>query len=554
MATADLILCNARVLTMDSDMPHAEAVALSGHKILAVGTTAEIEALAGPSTRRIDGMGNTLLPGFVESHLHVFSGAYGRKLLQLAPITGRDALHKAVRRFSDANPDEGLLIGQGTPYGILEEDGPITRQKLDEMEPVRPLILMAFDFHTAWANTPALKAAGLFNGRDVGAGNEVVVDEEGLATGELREKNAYLPVLNLRTSGGREMLGMSGDEPETPPSAQERADDIAVLKEGLRYCAAQGITAVHNMDGNRYMMELLREIELEGEMACRVEVPYHFTEGKPLSILEEASRMSADFNSDMLKSGRVKIFVDGVLESGTAYMLDDYANAPGWKGDPIFDTEAFAKAAIEIDRRGLQISVHAIGDGAVRIVLDGYEAAQKANGARDSRHRIEHIEVYHPDDLPRFAELGVIASMQPQHPPGTLGLPLEPGISAIGRARWPYAYAWRDIVDTGTAYCFSSDWPIVAVEPLIGLQATQIRTPWADDMPDQRVSLHEALEGYTWRGAYASFMEDRTGRIRPGMLADLVLLGGDIEAVAPDAFPALGPVLTICDGKITFEA
>lgn len=554
MAVADLIIFNASVLTMDNDAPRAQAVAIAGNKILSVGTNDEIKAFAGANTRSIDAKGGTLLPGFVESHLHLFSGAYGRKLLQLAPVLGRAALHEAVKEFSADNPDEGLLIGQGTPYDILEDDGPLTRQKLDEMEPDRPLILMAFDFHTAWANTAALKAAGLLNGRDVGAGNEVVVGADGLATGQLREKNAFMPVLALRTTGGREMLGMSGSEPETPPTPEERADDIAVLKEGLRYCAAQGITAMHNMDGNRYLLELLREIEREGDMVCRVEVPFHLTVEQPLSDLEEASRMHEEFHSNMLKSGRVKIFCDGVLESGTAVLVDDYANQSGWKGDPIFDAETFRKAAIEIDRRGLQISVHAIGDGAVRIVLDGYEAAQKENGVRDSRHRIEHIEVYHPNDLPRFAKLGVIASMQPQHPPGTLGLPLEPGVSAIGRDRWPYAYAWRAIVDAGAQYCFSSDWPIVTVEPLIGIYASQIRKPWADDMPDQRLSLHETLEGYTWRGAHAAFLDDRTGRIRDGMLADLVLLGGDIEAVAPQDIPALGPVLTICDGKITHEA
>ncbi|MFW2545684.1 amidohydrolase [Primorskyibacter sp. 2E107] len=239
------------------------------------------------------------------------------------------------------------------------------------------------------------------------------------------------------------------------------------------------------------------------------------------------------------------------MESGTAVLIDDYANRPGWKGEPISDAETFGKAVIEIDRRGLQISVHATGDGAVRIVLDGYVAAQKANGARDSRHRIEHIEVIHPDDLPRFAELGVIASMQPQHPPGTLDLPLEPGKSAIGPHRWHLAYAWRSIVDAGAPFCFSSDWPIVTLEPLIGNMAAQFRTPWAEGLPDQRLSLQQTPEASTWRGAYSGFMDDRTGRIRPGIPADLVLLSDYTEAVSQHGIPGLGSVLTICDGRIT---
>ncbi len=554
MTQADILIHNARVITMDSAAPSAEAVAIKGNKIVAVGSRDALDPHTGPETQLIDAQGGTLLPGFVESHLHLFGGAYGRKLLQLTSVHGRDDLHQAVSEYSTANPDEGLLIGQGTPYDILGPDTKMTRQVLDAMEPDRPLILMAFDFHTAWANTAALRAADLMGGRDVGSGNEVVTGPDGLATGELREKNAYGPVLRLRTSGGREMLGMTGQEPETPPTPEQRAEDIAVLKDGMRYCAAQGITAVHNMDGNRYLLDLLHEIELAGEMACRVEVPFHLTEDKPLSDLDQASQMHADFHSDILKSGRVKIFVDGVLESGTALLLDDYGNRPGWCGEPIFDAETFRDAAIEIDRRGLQISVHAIGDGAVRIVLDGYEAARKANGTRDSRHRIEHIEVIHPDDIPRFAELGVIASMQPLHPPGTLGLPLEPGTSAIGPDRWHLAYAWRTLVDAGAQFCFSSDWPVVTIEPLVSIMAAQTRTPWAEGLPDQRLSLQQTLEAYTWRGAYAGFLDDRTGRVRPGMLADLVLLGGDIEATDPHDIAGLGPVLTICDGRITHRA
>jgi predicted amidohydrolase YtcJ len=553
MATAEILIHNARVLTMDAAAPRAQAVAIASGKILAIGTLREVERFAGPETVRIDGENGSLLPGFVESHIHLFSGAYGRRLMQLATVAGFDALAETIQDYATANPDEGLLIGQGTPYDVLGDKGPMTRHVLDDILPDRPLIVMAFDFHTAWANTAALKAADLLQGRDVGAGNEVVLGKDGLATGELREKNAMMPVLHLRTSGGREMLGMSGLEPATPPTPEERAADIEVLKEGMRYCAAQGITAVHNMDGNRYLLELLHEIEQAGEMACRVEVPFHLTVEKPLSDLDHASQMHADFHSDMLKSGRVKVFVDGVLESGTAVLIDDYANRPGWKGEPIFDADTFAKAAVEIDRRGLQISVHAIGDGAVRIVLDGYEAAQKANGKRDSRHRIEHVEVIHPDDIPRFAELGVIASMQPPHPPGILDLPLEPGVSAIGKARWPLAYAWRTLVDAGAPYCFSSDWPIVAIEPLTGIYAAQSRKPWADDTPDQRLTLDETLQAYTWRGAYAAFMENRTGRICPGMMADLVLLGGDIETTAPHKIPSLGPVLTICGGQITHQ-
>lgn len=551
--SADLIVHHARVLTMDAAQPRAAAVAVGAGRILAVGADADILALRGPQTRVVDAGSATLLPGFVESHLHLFSGAYGQMHLQLAGVQGYDALQAAVQAFMADSADAGLILGQGTSYEVLGAGRTLDRHILDAICPDRPLALLAFDFHTLYANTAALRAAGLLEGRALPPGNEVVMGKDGLASGELREKEAMTPVLSLRKLGGREMLGMSGLEPETPPSAAERAADIAVLKKGLHHAASYGITSMHNMDGNRYLLELLHAIEAEGALAARVKVPFHLTTAMPLEALDRATAMTRDFASAKLSSGLVKIFIDGVLESGTAALVADYANQPGHRGVPIFDAATFRAAAIEIDRRGLQIAVHAIGDGAVRIALDGYAAAQQANGRRDSRHRIEHIELVHPDDLPRFAALGVTASMQPPHPPGSLGLPLEPGLSAIGKARWPLAYAWRSIVETGADFTFSSDWPIVPISPLRGIQAAMARQPWAEGVPDQRLPLMQVLEAYTWRGAKAGFMEAQTGRLRAGMLADLVLLSGDIEATAADEIGAMRAVLTVCDGVVTYE-
>jgi predicted amidohydrolase YtcJ len=373
---------------------------------------------------------------------------------------------------------------------------------------------------------------------------------DGLATGELREKFALLPVLDLRTSGGREMLGMSGIEPLAPPTAAEWREDVEVLKAGLRFCAARGITAMHNMDGNRHLLELLRTVEEEGDLIARVSVPFHYTRSMPLAELDRASAMAADFTGDWLTSNRVKIFVDGVIESGTAAMLAEYADRPGHLGEPIFDAASFAEAAVEIDRRGMQIAVHAIGDRAVRIALDGYEAARRANGPRDSRHRIEHVEMIDPADIPRFAELGVIASFQPLHAPQGE----SPTTRSIGPERARYAYAWRALQEAGARIAFSSDWPIVPVDPLLGIQTALTRQPHLPGLPDQRLGLMEVLKAFTCNGAHAGFAEARTGRIRAGMLADLVLLAGDIEAVPQEEIASLGIAMTICDGRITHES
>ncbi|MDP3195269.1 amidohydrolase [Tabrizicola sp.] len=548
--SVDLAILNASVLTMDDAAPRAEAVAVGGGSILAVGRTSDIRALAGQETRIIDAEGATLLPGFVESHLHLFSGAYGRTLLQLADVRGFDAMHAAVRAFAAAKPQERLLFAQGADYEILGQGIPLDRHVLDRMCPDRPLAVMAYDFHTLFANTAALTAAGLLHGRALPIGSEVVMGADGLATGELREKFALLPVLDLRTSGGREMLGMSGIEPPVPPTPAEWREDVEVLKDGLRFCASKGITSMHNMDGNRHLLELLRSVEKEGDLIARVSVPFHYTREMPLSDLDRASRMAADFTGPWLASNRVKIFIDGVIESGTAALLADYSDRPGHRGEPIFDAESFAEAAIEIDRRGLQIAVHAIGDAAVRIALDGYAAARKANGARDSRHRIEHIEVIDPSDIPRLAELGVIASVQPLHAPQGE----SPTTRSIGPDRAPHAYAWAALHQAGAVVAFSSDWPIVQVDPLLGIQTALTRQPHLPGLPDQRLPLTQVLKAFTCNGAHAGFMEHRTGTIRPGMLADLVLLGGDIEATPADRIAELGIALTLCDGRITHEA
>ena len=548
--TADIVILNASVLTMDDAAPRAGAVAVRGNRILAVGDTASIRAVAGQGARVIDAKGATLLPGFVESHLHLFSGAYGQTLLQLADVQGHDALQAAVRAFAATKPHEGLLFAQGADYEILGQGTRLDRHVLDGMCPDRPLAVMAYDFHTLFANTAALTAAGLLHGRDLPVGSEVVMGVDGLATGELREKFALLPVLDLRTSGGREMLGMSGIEPLVPPTPAEWREDVQVLKAGLRFCASKGITSMHNMDGNRHLLELLRTVEEDGDLIARVSVPFHYTRDMPLSELDRASRMAADFTGERLTSNRVKIFIDGVIESGTAAMLADYSDRPGRKGELIFDAASFAEAAVEIDRRGMQIAVHAIGDAAVRIALDGYQAARAANGPRDSRHRIEHIEVIDPTDIPRLAELGVIASVQPLHAPQGE----NPTTRGIGPDRARHAYPWRDLHQAGALVAFSSDWPIVPVDPLLGIQTALVRQPHLPGLPDQRLGLMDVLKAFTCNGAYAGFMEAHSGTIRAGMLADLVLLGGDIEATPPDQIADMGIALTLCDGRITHEA
>jgi predicted amidohydrolase YtcJ len=553
MAEPDLIVINGKLVTMADPPQPATALAIAGGRILAVGATAEIRALAGLRTRIVDAAGASVLPGFVESHMHLFAGAAELDHLQLHGVVGRDAMAKAIRDFAGRHPARPVLLAQGADYDILSERSRVTRHDLDRAIRDRPFAMAAADHHTMWANTLALERAGLLAGRTLARGHEIVIGPDGLATGELREIDAFSPILRL-AGLGRESAGLvTGGEPDPQPTAAERAADRELLKRGLAWCARHGITSIHNMDGNLYTLALLEEIEDEDALICRVRVPFHMKSFMPLAALEKARAMAGRYRSDTLSSGFVKVFYDGVLESWTAAMIEDYADKPGTCGVPLFTPEHFAEVAVAADRLGLQIAVHAIGDAAVRAVLDGYQAAAAANGRRDSRHRIEHIEVIHPADIPRFRALGVVASMQPRHAPGTMGLPLEPTVSRIGVRRWPWSYAWRTLRESGARLVFATDWPVSPIDPLASIQAALTRPRWSSDLPDQRQSLDQALRSYTADGAYAEFKEDRKGVLRRGALADVVVLSGDIAATPPEQVSELTVATTICNGRVTYQ-
>jgi predicted amidohydrolase YtcJ len=551
---ADIIIHNSVVLTMNDLQLRAEAVAIVGNAIARVGNNADIMTLAGPNTRMIDARGATVLPGFIESHMHLFAGAAELRNLDLTGVRGFDALANRIQEFAAARAGDDLLIANQVDYTVLSATETLTRHHLDRILPERPLLVFSPDHHTAWANSVALERAGILAGRTLGSGNEIVMEAGGFASGELREGEAIAPVMALSPSGNRDRLGLAtGGEPEPYPTQEQFAFDLGVMRQGLDHCARHGITSVHNMDGNLYTLELLAELEWRGELLCRVYVPFHFKNFMPLSELDRAIAMAKAYHGKKLKSGFVKLFMDGVLDSWTAVMLDDYPDRSGWKGEPLFSPEQFTAVAVESDARGLQIAVHAIGDGAVRMVLDGYAEAARVNGKRDSRHRVEHIEVVSIADIPRFADMGVIASMQPPHPPGNHDMPLEPTVSRIGSAKWPLAYAWNTLRDAGARLVFATDWPVSDINPVRSIRSAIMRKKWRDDLPDQSQSLQQALAAYTRDGAYAEFAEGEKGQLRDGFLADVVVLSADIERVAPDALHTVHPMVTICDGVVTYE-
>jgi len=526
---ADVIFTNAHVFTSDESNPYAEAVAVKGNRIVYVGEVADTESWHGPDTRIIDAQGKTLLPGFIDSHFHLLWGCIWLGSAQLQDVKTKDDLKKVLLDFADQTKTTTWVDGRGLKYGIVS-----TRQELDDIISDRPVYVGAYDGHTAWVNTKALEMAGVLQpGKEIGPNGIVVRGGDGQATGELREGDAMRAVHDL--------------VPE--PSAARKRE---LLKLGMKQIVSTGVTSVHNMNGDMEEMMTYAAVEDASEMLLRVYVPYWVKPEATEEVLAEAVEM-AKVQGDYARGGAAKFFMDGVWESYTALNIDPYADDPDATEDGIWSIERFTEMATVCDKLGLQIFVHACGDGAVRRTLDGYEAVQSANGKRDSRHRVEHIEVIHPDDVPRFKELDVIASMQPIHSPLT-AKDADVWLARTGPQRWPVSFAWRDLKNAGATLAFGSDWTVAPFNPMLGLYVGLNRQKWEPDNPDQRLTLEELLIGYTRDAAYAEFQEHQKGQLKEGYLADIVLLSEDIFQTKPEEMTNVKALLTMVDGKIVHEA
>lgn len=533
MPNADFLIINGKVFTSDPQQPYAETVAIRGNRIAWVGSGEDGAAWRGSNTQVIDAGGRTVMPGFIDSHFHLLMGSIEAADMQLDKARTLDEVEQSLRAWATDKPDDPWIVGYQLRYTAITPDRPLDRHFLDRVVADRPLLIYSYDTHTAWANSVALQMGGLLHGAEMPAGSAIVMAADGTASGELREPGAFDPVRN---------------QIPKPDLARKRM----LLHKGLAEAARYGITSVHNMDGDQEQIALYAALEDVGEMTLRVYVPYSVKPETPLAELHNAVAWRRQFQGSHVHAGAIKLFMDGVLESYTGLMVDEYADKPGDRGDALFSAEHFNQIAVEADRLGLQIFVHCCGDGAVRRTLDGYACAQKINGRRDSRHRVEHVEAIHPNDIPRFAQLGVIGSMQPFHAP----LQLEDGdvwTARAGQARWPYSFAWQTLREAGMRTAYGSDWPVVTMEPMVGVHAARNRKPWKAGDPVQVQSLHDTLVGYTRDGAYAEFQEQNKGMLRAGMVADVVVLSADLFATPDAQLKEVKPLITMCDGKVVWR-
>ena len=537
---ADTILINGKIYTINNKQAWAHAVAIRGEKIVAVGDVAEIEKLRGPRTKVIDAEGKLVLPGFVDCHIHFLEGSISLGQANLEGAKNPSDIQRVLREYAEKHPGEGWILGGGWNYAMFGEENLPDKKYLDELFPGRPVYLVGYDGHTSWANSKALALAGINKDTPNPPNGAIVRDPKtGEATGALKESAGSLV--------GKLVPRLT------------REEKLAALRAGMRWANENGLTRVHSAGGDFELFELYDELRRQGDLTLRMYIAYFLDppELRPTDLAAiEAAR--TQYTGDWLSAGVVKMMIDGVVESHTAAMLEPYTDEPSTKGKLFWDPDKYKAAVAELDKRGLQLFTHAIGDYAVRTALDAYENAEKMNHTLDRRPRIEHIETVTAADIPRFGTLGVIASVQPLHAyPDEDTLRVWAGNAGPDRAS--RAWAWNSIAKAGGHLAFGSDWNVVTLNPWEGLQMAVTRQtregkPEGGWLPQQRITLAQAVAGYTLGAAYAGRREKTEGSIEPGKLADMIIVSQNIFDIDPHEIAKTKVVETIVGGRVVFQA
>jgi predicted amidohydrolase YtcJ len=529
-----LLLVNGKVFTADGRGTVAQAVAVDGERIVAVGTTRELQARF-RAARTIDLGGRLVTPGFNDAHLHFLGG--GLSLLRVELVGARtlaEAKRRVAERVRTSRPGEWIL-GRGWDHTLWGGEWP-TKRDLDEVAPQNPVFLQRVDGHVSWANTQALEKAGVTRETRAPEGGEILHDARGEPTGILKETAGLLV--------GRVV-------PE--PTREQKMEALGrALAEARRY----GITSIQD-NSNYTTVELYRELLRANRLTVRVSEWQDFED-----TVEKLTRQRAEFASFKIDPARIRLgplkgYVDGTLGSRTAAMLAPFSDDPKNSGIPRRPPEELTKMIVERDKAGFQIALHAIGDRANRMALDGFNAAIPDDVPRVRtlpRHRVEHAQVVAPTDFARFRDLGVVASMQPSH--------------AISDKRWAQdrlgeyrvlgAYSWRTMEAHGVRVAFGTDWPVEPISPYLGLYAAVTRQSTEGDpaggwWPQERLPVEEAIRLYTAGSAYASFEEREKGQISAGMLADLVVHTQDLLTIKPSEILNTGAFITVFGGRIVYE-
>ncbi|WP_026679448.1 amidohydrolase [Fictibacillus gelatini] len=527
---ADVILSSNAVFTGLADEPGPASIAIKDNKIVAIGSEAEMKRYEGDHTKTYSFQDRLIMPGFHDFHLHIMQGAVALTSVNLFEARSENEALDRIREFAESKPENPWVIGFMWDAGFWDTQKLPTRHSLDRILPDRPALMFHAEGHYAWVNSKALEAATITRHTENPSYGSIGKDENGEPDGMLYEK-AMDPVVRLAFDF----------------SPEQKSN---IFSHFLAYAASLGVTAVHDLHGlkNIDALDVFKEFEDSGKLTTRIHLWPRLT-----GDLSHARQLRDTYQSEKLRVSGLKQFIDGVITARTAYLLEPYADQPETRGETSFPHETIKKWVIDADKEGFSIRFHAIGDGAIRLALDAYEEAQKVNGKRDSRHSVEHVEVIHPDDIPRFKELGVTASMQPDHFAMS-----ERGVytERIGAQREKHVFSINTLKKAGARLAFGTDFPIDGLNPLMQIYRAVTRIDSSGKEvwhPHERITLAEALKAYTSGPAYGSFREHELGTLEVGKLADIVVLERNLFEVPVEEIPNIKVLLTIVDGKVVFE-
>jgi predicted amidohydrolase YtcJ len=531
---ADLIITNAKVWTVDKSLPTAQAVAVLGDRIVAVGSNADVDRWRGPHTQAIDAAGKLLLPGFNDAHVHFVSGGMQLDNIQLNDATTPQEFARRISERAKFTPKGEWIVGGNWDETKWNPPNIPTNELIDALTPDTPVFVSRYDGHMGLANSLALRLAGITAKTPDPPGGTIVRDAHGEPTGALKDAATdYI-------------------EKVIPPLTHEQR--LKIVKRALAYAASVGVTSVQHMEAAYVDIAVYNELRERGELTTRIYAApliTHVDDQVKLGI-------GHAFGDPYLRVGALKAYADGSLGSGTAYFFEPFLNQGNNRGllsDEMHPISLMLDRYMKADAAGLQICTHAIGDAGISTILDLYSEVEKAHGDADRRLRIEHAQHMAAKDFERFAQLHVIASVQPYHA-------IDDGRFAearIGHDRASRTYAFRTFLDHGVRLAFGTDWEVAPLDPVLTVYAAVTRATldgknpggW---FPEQKLTVSEAVEAYTMGSAYAEFQDREKGSITPGKLADLVLLSDDIFSIPPEKIRDTHVLKTFVGGRLVFAA
>jgi hypothetical protein len=526
---ADMVLFNGKIFTVDAAQPWAQAAAIRDGKFVAVGKEEEVKKLIGKETQVIDLRGRLALPGFNDAHLHFTNGGLYLLGIDLRPARDEKEFARILKEYIYKVPKGEWITGGNWDHENWPSRKHPHRTLIDAFTPEHPVMVSRLDGHMALANSLALKLAGITRDTPDPQGGEIVKDETtGEPTGILRD------------------TAMALVDKVIPPLSREKRE--RAIRAAMRHAQELGVTSVQDNSSSEDLA-IYQELYRKGELGVRVSA------WRSIDFTGDFRRIgiTAPHGDAFLRLGTVKIFTDGSMGAGTALFFAPYADDPATAGLPIHTQDELDALVRNADKAGLQVAAHAIGDKANSWILDAFARAREANGARDSRHRVEHSQVVRPADVKRFAELGVIASVQPSH--------------CIDDMRWAGkrigkrvddAYRWRSFLEAGVHVAIGTDWDVEPLDPRLGLYAAVTRElpgggPAGGWHPGEKISLEQAIAAYTLGSAYAEFQEGVKGSIEPGKLADIVVMAKDLFFMAKKDILTTPVAMTILHGKVVFK-